>query len=159
MRKEIVYPSRDIPTRDCSIFVGVRALCQESSDILRQAAISVNDPRIRHTLGEIAQSRETLSQELDVGSEQGSDSEIATDMVEEGRANYEQIKHRLSFLPERDLLEAICLADVSAAQNLRESVRAVTNSLVACQLSSAVAKFQMDSDRLRTHCTHTQIQH
>ena len=160
MRNETRHASEQIAVSDFSISVGVSCLCQESSDLLRDAALTVRNPQIRQTLSEIAQSRASLLRQIAACSETGTHSfGDATELIEGGRSNYQQIKIRLEELSERELMEAIYLAEVRAAQNLRESVKAVSNVLVACLLSSAVATFQMSSDKLRTFCAQSEVRH
>ena len=160
MRNETRPQAEALLANDYSISVGVSCLCQESSDLLRDAAITVHSPQIRQTLSEIAMSRASLLRQLNACAEENpSCFDFATDLVQDGRTNYQRIRSQLGELSDKQLLEALYLADVSAAHDLREAVKAVSNTLIACLLSSAVATFQISSDKLRSYCSHMQVQH
>lgn len=142
------------PSDDVAISLGVDRLLCESTQILQEAMRTVRDPQIRRAIKDTMEHREAIHQQLQSTLESSARLEKEPLQEAEGTSGddccYGHLRRNAPILSEKDLLQELQKADRSAAGKLRQSVKAVSNSRLANRLASAVARFQMSSDKLKT---------
>ncbi|MEQ8406837.1 MAG: hypothetical protein RKH07_00990 [Gammaproteobacteria bacterium] len=141
------------PKDDVAISLGVDRLLCESTDLLQETMSTIQDPQVRRAINDIVQHREAIHQQLlstiKSNAERKSNSLQGAEDSLGDRHCYEQIRRQAANLTETELLWELQKADRTAAGKLREAVKAVSNSRLANRLASAVARFQMSSDKLK----------
>lgn len=141
------------PGADVAISLGVDRLLCENTELLQEAMSTVRDPQIRRAIKDTVQHREAIHQQL--LSTIGSNGELQSDSLQEAEESlgdrhcYEHIRRKAATLTEEELLQELQKADRAAAGKLRQAVKAVSDSRLANRLASAVARFQMSSDKLK----------
>lgn len=134
--------------------------CRESATAIRHMQSQTSRNQIQRMLLEVAAKRTALTLALTGTSR--IDYKVVSRLslpANEQNISYEDLKERLTKLPEREGLELLSTHDQRVSHHLRNLVRQASALRTARKLSSAIADFQITSDQIRAGLQKLEFSH